>query len=107
MAIIAIKPRTVPKTCARCGQGFEATGREYCCPDCKKPKRSVIQNLGLTSRERQVIELIKQAKTNKEVAQDLLLSEGTVKEYLVRIFKKLRVKNRTDLALWAAVNLAA
>lgn len=43
--------------------------------------------------------LIRQAKTNKEIAYDLCLAEGTVKEYLHRIFRKLAVTNRTELAL--------
>ena len=44
--------------------------------------------------------MISQAKLNKEIAYELHLSEGTVKEYLHRIFRKVGVKNRTDLALW-------
>ena len=45
------------------------------------------------------MELIRQAKTNKEIAYALCLTEGTVKEYLYRIFRKLAVTNRTELAL--------
>jgi DNA-binding NarL/FixJ family response regulator len=45
------------------------------------------------------VALIRQAKTNKEIAYDLCLTEGTVKEYLHRIFRKLAVTNRTELAL--------
>ncbi len=43
--------------------------------------------------------LIRQAKTNKEIAYELCLAEGTVKEYLYRIFRKLAVTNRTELAM--------
>jgi two-component system nitrate/nitrite response regulator NarP len=43
-----------------------------------------------------------QAKSNKEIASDLHLAEGTIKEYLHTIFRKLGVKNRTELALWMA-----
>jgi DNA-binding NarL/FixJ family response regulator len=53
----------------------------------------------LSFREKQVVALIRQAKANKEIAYELCLSEGTVKEYLNRIFKKLQVRNRTELAL--------
>jgi DNA-binding NarL/FixJ family response regulator len=38
---------------------------------------------------------------NKEIAHELHLSEGTVKEYLNRLFRKLDVTNRTELAIWA------
>ena len=42
-----------------------------------------------------------QAKLNKEIAHELHLTEGTVKEYLNRIFRKLGMSNRTELAVWA------
>jgi DNA-binding NarL/FixJ family response regulator len=48
-----------------------------------------------------VVKLIAQAKLNKEIAYELHLTEGTVKEYLNRIFRKLGVSNRTALAVWA------
>jgi len=55
----------------------------------------------LSYRERQVVKLVQQAKLNKEIAHELNLTEGTIKEYLNRIFRKLGVKNRTELAIWA------
>ncbi len=55
----------------------------------------------LSFREKQVVRLIQQAKLNKEIAYELQLTEGTIKEYLNRIFRKLGVKNRTELAIWA------
>jgi DNA-binding NarL/FixJ family response regulator len=54
----------------------------------------------LSFRERQIIELIQQAKSNKEIAYELCLTVGTVKEYVYHIFRKLGVTNRTQLALW-------
>jgi two-component system nitrate/nitrite response regulator NarP len=44
---------------------------------------------------------------NKEIAHELHLSEGTIKEYLHRIFRKLGTKNRTELAVFALTHLAA
>jgi DNA-binding NarL/FixJ family response regulator len=55
----------------------------------------------LTFREHQIVDLVAQGKTNKEVAFHLLLTEGTIKEYLNRIFKKAGVSNRTELAIWS------
>jgi DNA-binding NarL/FixJ family response regulator len=53
----------------------------------------------LSFREVQIVELVAQAKTNKEIGYELCLTEGTVKEYLYHIFRKLNVTNRTELAL--------
>lgn len=53
----------------------------------------------LSFREKQIIALVRLAKGNKEIAAELYLTEGTVKEYLHRIFRKLGVRNRTELAL--------
>lgn len=88
------------RTCARCGTNFEALGREYLCSICRKPRpKHRMGGVKLSSRESQIIVLIRQAKTNKQIAYELCLTEGTVKEYLNRIFKKLQVSNRTELAL--------
>jgi len=53
----------------------------------------------LTLREKQLVELVKQAKSNKEIAFELSLTVGSVKEYLYRIYRKVGVRNRTELAL--------
>jgi two-component system nitrate/nitrite response regulator NarP len=58
----------------------------------------------LTTREKQIVALVRQAMANKEIAWQLHLTEGTVKEYLSVIFKKLGIQNRTGLALWAIDN---
>jgi DNA-binding CsgD family transcriptional regulator len=62
-------------------------------------------NRALTFREDQIARLVCQAMLNKEIAFELHLTEGTIKEYLNRIFRKLQVKNRTELAIWAMCNL--
>lgn len=58
----------------------------------------------LSPREKQIVRLVCVAKLNKEIAYELCLSEGTVKVYLSVIFKKLRIQNRTQLAIWAAAH---
>jgi DNA-binding NarL/FixJ family response regulator len=55
----------------------------------------------LSQRERQLVELVRQAKLNKEIAHELSLAEGTVRDYLSRLFRKVGVKNRTELAVWS------
>ena len=51
----------------------------------------------VSDREKDVIELVYQGLSNKEIAQRLVLSEHTVKAHLNRIFRKLNVTNRSKL----------
>ena len=53
----------------------------------------------LTPRQRQVIDLVSQGMSNKEIANDLGISEGTVKQHIFTIFKVLNVSSRAKLAL--------
>ena len=53
----------------------------------------------LTSRERDIARLVAQGQTNKEIATNLFLSEGTVRNNIVVIMEKLQVTNRTQLGL--------
>jgi DNA-binding NarL/FixJ family response regulator len=59
----------------------------------------------LTRRESQLVALLAQGMKNKEIAYALSLSEGTVKVYLSRLFEKLSVKDRFELALYGLRNL--
>jgi len=53
----------------------------------------------LTQRERDIVRLVAQGLTNKEIAAQLFLSEGTVRNNLVTIMEKLDVKNRSQLGM--------
>ncbi len=55
----------------------------------------------LTERERDVLRLIAQGKSNKEISATLHLTEGTVKGYVSAILSKLEVADRTQAALYA------
>lgn len=55
----------------------------------------------LTQQERQLLTLVGQGKTNREIAGELYLSERTVRNQLSRLFKKLGLKNRTQAAVYA------
>lgn len=55
----------------------------------------------LAPRERQITELVAQGLRNREIAERLSMSEGTVKVYLHGIYQKVGVENRTSLALLA------
>ena len=61
----------------------------------------------LTPREESVIRLVMLGMVNREIANELHLSEHTVKNYLFRIFDKLGMSNRVELALYAAAKLTS
>ena len=58
-------------------------------------------NQALTPREKEVLHLLTEGKTNKEIAQKLFISEKTVKSHLNRIFKKFNVTRRLEAILYA------
>lgn len=55
----------------------------------------------LTPREEQVVALVAEGLSNREVAVELGLSEHTIKKYLLRIFDKLGTSTRVELVLYA------
>jgi DNA-binding NarL/FixJ family response regulator len=55
----------------------------------------------LTDRERSVLKLIAQGKSNREISKALSLTEGTVKGYVSNILAKLKLEDRTQAALLA------
>jgi DNA-binding CsgD family transcriptional regulator len=55
----------------------------------------------LSNREEDVVKLLMEGYSNREIAQGLNLSENTIKNYLFRIFEKLGVSSRTELLLYA------
>jgi len=93
------------RTCCRCGVEFRSFAQRVC-PACRKPKatytdvRAKAPISKLYPREVQVAELVARGLSNKAIAWQLKLSEGTVKVYLVHIFDKLQVNNRVELAIW-------
>lgn len=55
----------------------------------------------LSSREREILELLATGKSNREIAEHLFLAEKTVKYYITNILQKLQVRNRVEAALLA------
>lgn len=53
-----------------------------------------VQAKNLSPRQRQILRLIQEGKVNKEVAEELGIGLGTVKQHIVALFKKLKVSNR-------------
>lgn len=54
------------------------------------------EGLGITRRELEILELIAQGMSNREIAQKLFVSENTVKTHSSRVFDKLGAKRRTQ-----------
>ena len=59
----------------------------------------------LTDRERQIMRLVSEGLSNKEIGRRSNIADGTIKVHLHHIFQKLEISNRTALA--ALVHLAA
>jgi DNA-binding NarL/FixJ family response regulator len=57
----------------------------------------------LTPQERNVLELVAQGRSNRQIAQELFLAEGTVKNYVSKLLVKLGMQRRTEAAVYAAV----
>jgi DNA-binding NarL/FixJ family response regulator len=55
--------------------------------------------------EIEILKLIGKGKNNREIALDLHLTEGTVKNYVTNIFNYLDLRDRLQVALWVAQNL--
>lgn len=68
--------------------GFGAPG------EASQPRRGV----SLTPREREIVSFLRQGMRNKQIAGEMGITEGTVKIYLFRLFHKLGVRNRFELA---------
>ena len=75
----------------------------------EKPEVNVTNNQktvfkSLTAREKDVLLLVTQGLDNKSIAKELYVSTITVKAHLQSVFKKLKVKSRTQAVLTALEN---
>lgn len=57
------------------------------------------EQVELTKREEQILELVARGLTNKEIANTLAISEKTVKHYMTNVMQKLQVRNRVEAVL--------
>ena len=65
------------------------------------------QRIALSKREGQLVSLVAQGLKNKAIGARLGITEGTVKVYLYKLFKKLGLNDRLEMALYGLENLCA
>ncbi len=65
------------------------------------PRQDGLIYEALTQRELQVLQLAADGLTNQEIADELVISEKTVKNHITNIFSKLRVNDRTQAVVYA------
>jgi DNA-binding NarL/FixJ family response regulator len=63
------------------------------------------KRVNLTRRQEEIVSLVSQGLKNKEIATAMGITEGTVKVYLYRLFRKLGVNDRLDMALYGLKHL--
>ena len=69
--------------------------------DTRKNDPGGSQDRTLTEREREVIALVGEGLRNKQIADRLFISEGTVRNHLTTIFSKLEVSDRFELLIYS------
>ena len=70
-------------------------------PDIINKKKSFdYAGQGITPQELEIIEEVAKGLSNKEIADSLCLSEGTVRNYLSNVLRKLDLRDRTNLAIF-------
>ena len=65
----------------------------------------VLDNVELSKKELEVMEQVANGLNNKEIAANLCLSEGTVRNYISTILEKLELRDRTQLAIYYLKNI--
>jgi Response regulator containing a CheY-like receiver domain and an HTH DNA-binding domain len=68
---------------------------------CEEPHPRDEDSAGLTDRERQILELVAHGLSNKHIARELNITEGTVKVHVKHLLKKLNLRSRVEAAVWA------
>jgi DNA-binding NarL/FixJ family response regulator len=70
-----------------------------------QPAGPIDINYRFSDRESEILALLGKGLNNREIAQQLYLTEGTVKNHISRILAEMEMRDRTQVALWAQKNL--
>lgn len=81
--------------------GLRAQAPAAAGPSETSPASSAVEKLGLTARELDVVRLIAQGRSNAEIAEELFVSDATVKTHINHIFSKLGARDRTQVVIKA------
>jgi LuxR family maltose regulon positive regulatory protein len=109
--LLVFAHRLYPSAFTMLGDGFESVPelvktRTRPVPEGRETARAVHQGAppadSLTAREREVFALLGEGRTNREIADELVISEFTAKVHVQHVLKKLGVRSRTKAALIAA-----
>jgi DNA-binding NarL/FixJ family response regulator len=68
----------------------------------RKERQVATDGTGIDARDRELLQMIANGLSNKEIATNMGVQEATVKFYVSRLFRRLGVKNRSQAASWAA-----
>ena len=93
-----VKPFVLPNLLARMEAVLRRSVRQ------KEVQQDTIQHVPLellTSKEKEVLQMVAKGESNKQIADKMFVKEVTVKTHLNSIFKKLKVSNRTQAVLLA------
>ena len=70
----------------------------------REDKRTDLSRLELTEREIDILKLLGDGMSNKEISEKLFLSEGTIRNYITGMLEKLGLRDRTQLAIYYIKN---
>ncbi|MHC5596253.1 MAG: response regulator [Nostoc sp.] len=104
---LAVAIRAVQKGYTPLGPGIVKkllTNFSHAAPTQSPPVPSSLAEL--TPREKEVLRLIATGASNREIAQGLYISEGTVKNHVTNILNRLNLRDRTQAAIWANTYLS-
>jgi DNA-binding NarL/FixJ family response regulator len=92
------------KTVEKGNMVFEKNVAEKISSLLKENNTSKVKNYNLTERESDILKLIGEGLSNKEIAAELFLGEGTIRNYITNLLEKLELRDRTQLTIFAFKN---
>ncbi|MGB1238025.1 MAG: response regulator transcription factor [Pseudomonadales bacterium] len=94
-------PKSLPGKCILDAVNQVLSGRQYLPADMllEQGQTTDLSQLALSDKQLQILELLTKGKSNREIADTLFLSEGTVKQYVTKLLRLLEVDNRVQASI--------